>query len=290
MNIKNSLFVIPVICAILVVLTIGSLQINNSVCVGHSIPMVARVGGGIFRSSDMDANRKGIIYIAENTANGKCYIGQTVQSLKKRKVTHINAANRGSNLYFHRAIRKHGIVAFSWRILLVENGLDRLNDAEIACIKKFKTKKPGGYNLNDGGGGNSGIKVSKETRKKISNSLMGKKHSLESIQKMSEAHMGHVGWNKGVPRSLETRQKLSKALIGRKRPPFSEEHKRKFRGEKHGQAKLIEKEALEIRRRVDEGELQKTISEDFGVSLSCVCHIKARRTWKYLPEQDKKEK
>ena len=51
----------------------------------------------------------GIIYKCVCTITSKCYIGQTIQTLNKRKSSHLkdslNPNSKGYNYYFHKAIR-----------------------------------------------------------------------------------------------------------------------------------------------------------------------------------------
>ena len=82
-----------------------------------------------------------------------------------------------------------------------------------------------------------------ESKKGSKNSFFGKKHSIDSINKISENRSGIDSWNKGVPMSEETKIKLSKTKTGikmsdetkkklsdmRKGKPKSEEHKRKLK-------------------------------------------------------------
>ena len=64
----------------------------------------------------------------------------------------------------------------------------------------------------------------------------GKKVSKETRKKMSEAHMGRIPWDKGKKFSQEYKQKISEALKGKK---HSEEHKQKLSlahfGKKHSE-------------------------------------------------------
>lgn len=45
-----------------------------------------------------------IIYKAVNKINNKCYIGQTIRKLERRKCEHLYNRN---NSYFHNAIKKY---------------------------------------------------------------------------------------------------------------------------------------------------------------------------------------
>jgi len=47
-------------------------------------------------------------------------------------------------------------------------------------------------------------------------SALGRKHSLETIEKLKESHMGQKAWNKGIKMPDEWGNKISQALKGRK--------------------------------------------------------------------------
>lgn len=85
-----------------------------------------------------------------------------------------------------------------------------------------------------------GKKHSLKTRQKISNALQGRKLSPEHKRKIGEAHKGknHQGnrnpmW--GKRHSLETRQKIGETKRGRKLPPFSPEHCKKISEAQQGE-------------------------------------------------------
>ena len=72
-----------------------------------------------------------------------------------------------------------------------------------------------------------GHALSDDTRKKLSESLKGKKRSPfseETRKKMSESLKGKIR----APLSEETRKKMSEAKKGKKRKPFSDEHRKKM--------------------------------------------------------------
>ena len=75
--------------------------------------------------------------------------------------------------------------------------------------------------------------ISEEQRKKISESMKGRKLSEEHKSKLRESMKGVNTWAKGRTVSEETKSKLSKIRKGKKRKPFSAETKEKMR-----QAKL----------------------------------------------------
>lgn len=131
---------------------------------------------------------KGIIYIATNKINNKVYIGQTINTLARRKNGHIGAAQRKEdNLYFHRAIRKYGEESFEWKIL-EEINIDSkselkqyLDNQEIYYIKLYNSNKNEyGYNLTQGGDSYS------EQVQDYWNSEKSNEHRKELKERMSE--------------------------------------------------------------------------------------------------------
>ncbi len=92
----------------------------------------------------------GVIYSATNKINGKKYIGQTTTSVNRRKSSHLHYANNGSEIYFHRAIRKHGKKNFKWEIIDEAYGIDDLNKKEIKWIEHYDSFY-NGYNTSIGG-------------------------------------------------------------------------------------------------------------------------------------------
>lgn len=176
-----------------------------------------------------------IIYKVTNKLNGKIYIGQTIQSLKRRFANH---ACQGHCLY--SAIKKYSKENFKIQLLARCNSREEMNHRESYYIKLFNTLAPNGYNLTSGGPlgashvytkrklsvshrgialgrkhseetkkkialGNTGKKFSPERTSNISKSLKGKisplrgrKHTEETKQKMSAIHRGQIAWNKGI--------------------------------------------------------------------------------------------
>jgi hypothetical protein len=55
------------------------------------------------------------------------------------------------------------------------------------------------------------------------------------------------------------------------------------RGERHGCARLISDQVLEVRRRHAAGESQSSLAREFGVHLSTVHLIVHRKKWRHLP-------
>ena len=95
--------------------------------------------------------------------NGKSYIGQTKQTIKKRVGKNFSRY-RGSTV-FYNAIKKYGVKSISTKILYRCNTLGQANQLEIDAIKYHNTLHPHGYNLKAGG---RETKNRPETLRKIS--------------------------------------------------------------------------------------------------------------------------
>jgi group I intron endonuclease len=189
--------------------------------------------------------------------NNKKYIGKTY-NIEKRKKDHKYETNNGSTKRVHNAIRKYGYDNLSWEILV--DGVDtniEINDIERYYISFYNTNNiEHGYNMTSGGDGISkGFKQSEDFCKKRSeytkgenNPMYGKKHSKETIEKISkkskerfknpEKHPmygkkqseeskrknsesnkklyenGYINPTKGIPKTEEQKRKISKTLSG----------------------------------------------------------------------------
>lgn len=161
-----------------------------------------------------------LIYKITNKINGKMYVGQTVQDLKKRWNSHC-AKNNGC-IRLHNSIKKYGKENFEVKVLVRCSSIEEMNHRESYYIKLLNALSPNGYNLTTGG---KNKRLSEETKEKISNSNKGKKRSpytKETRLKMSESRMGRR-------LSKETKEKISESSIGK---ILSEETKEKI-GDAH---------------------------------------------------------
>ncbi|AGE49697.1 GIY-YIG catalytic domain-containing endonuclease [Paramecium bursaria Chlorella virus Can18-4] len=156
----------------------------------------------------------GFIYKATYRVSRKAYIGQTIQPIEKRLLQHQYPSSKCRA--FLGAIKKYGWENFD--VDWYECPDEDLNDLEEYLVAVLGTLAPGGYNLKEGGGAHG--KPSVETREKMSeahkgekNHMYGKTLSKETKQKLSEAHTGKT-------LSKETKQKMSEALSGEKHPMF----------------------------------------------------------------------
>lgn len=118
----------------------------------------------------------GIVYCATNIQNGKSYIGQTINTLERRKRSGYHGC-----LKFERAIQKYGTEGFLWRVLFESETTDELDERECFWIKAYNSIEEG-YNLSPGGQPKLGRMLLEETRKRMSLAHIGVKKSPEHIQ------------------------------------------------------------------------------------------------------------
>lgn len=160
-----------------------------------------------------------IIYKATNIINKKCYIGQTVKTLEKRKADHLNTARRGGGFRFHNALRRYGETNFTWEVIDTTTSIEALNQRESYWINFYDSYNKG-YNATLGGENNP-----------MNSDIVIKKH-------------------KNVVKSNDFRKKVSYTMKKhRKNNPFTQETRDKIscklKGNKHGLGKTRPKDAIE---------------------------------------------
>lgn len=162
--------------------------------------------------------------------NKKIYIGQS-KNIERRKNEHKKENKK--QYYLCKSIKKYGWDKHKFEI--IEQCLEsELNEKEKYYIELFQTfNYQYGMNLKEGG---NRCVFSDETRKKMSvtrklmgikpPSWLGKKHSLETIAKISNSNKGKIftkehrknlsNARKGIIVSQETREKMRKKMMGNK--------------------------------------------------------------------------
>jgi group I intron endonuclease len=160
-----------------------------------------------------------LIYKVTNQINQKSYVGKTGLSFSQRKSNHLSDTRRGCNFAFHRALRKYGEENFVWEI--VEDGIEDknlLSDKERHYIALYESFGSKGYNMSEGGEGQTGWIPSAETRAKWSSQRKGKepwnkgtakpkkvlteeekaKRKKDANRRRSESLKGRKTWNTGM--------------------------------------------------------------------------------------------
>ena len=170
------------------------------------------------------------IYGIRNVANGKWYIGQSV-NISARRIYHFSLFRQGThrNSHLQSAFKKYGAKSFEFHIL--EKTTEAMLDIrECAWIDSFRSDNQlFGYNLRTGGKSNH--HSSERTRLKISRALTGRRRpkdvclkiskgktgvlsSEEAKKNTSMGHKGQVPWNKGLSWPKEIIKKISVSKTG----------------------------------------------------------------------------
>jgi len=183
--------------------------------------------------------------------SGNMYIGQST-NLDFRFNTYRLSPSRGQKLIY-ASIKKYGFKDHKFEIFeTIPVGFDKdyLDEWEKLYIWKYQTNRARykngiGLNLTDGGAGVGGYEFSEKHRNEVGkrfkgrvSPMKGKKHSEESLKRMSKAQKGKVV-------SQEARKRMSNSHIGMKN---SEETRRKISISNKGKAGVIHsnKEILQI--------------------------------------------
>lgn len=163
------------------------------------------------------------IYLITNTVNGKVYVGSSVD-LDKRWYMHQNRLTAGAhrNSHLQRAWQKYGASAFTFSVLeLTER--ECLIEREQFWIDKLCASDEVSYNIcRTAANTRLGVKVSEETRQRMSAATTGQRHSEETRERIAAAKRGV----KRPPRSQEYRDNIGAARRGKK---ASEETRAKMR-------------------------------------------------------------
>lgn len=144
------------------------------------------------------------IYKFTNKVNGKIYIGKSV-NLKERLTRYRNYFKKDCPGVFYKSVKKHGWENFTLEVIELFPSRthfisEYLLEREAFWISFYdSTDKEIGYNIISHGGNVFGFKHLKKSTKP--NPFFGKKHSVETRERMSLAR-------KGVARTEEEKQKL----------------------------------------------------------------------------------
>ena len=192
----------------------------------------------------------GSIYLITCNKNNKRYVGQTVKDPKERFKEHIRSAKRGSEFPLHRAMRKHGVDAFTLETLClcpIEN-LTNMEAYYAEIFESYGWDSPGGYNaVWCSESFMLGVKLSPEHIEKMRQSNLGRKLSPEHIEKLRQANLGKK-------RSPEIIEKVRQANLGKKMSP---EHIEKMR-----QANLGKKRSPEAIEKTRQAHLGRKLSPE----------------------------
>lgn len=152
---------------------------------------------------------KYFIYKTTNLINHKTYIGI-------HQTENIDDAYIGSGLYFLRAVKKYGKENFKREILEFCSSYDELLDKERAYVNEDWIKDKSNYNLKTGGQ-STGI-LSKESKKKISNTLKAKYASGVLVQSGNAPYVATDEQKRQISETLKKRYQETEHHLKNKDP------------------------------------------------------------------------
>lgn len=236
------------------------------------------------------------LYRITNALDNKIYIGQSNKENERWRQHKYFAKNpEKTGQYIHRAMAKHGVENFIYEVIAVCKTQEDADQTEAQLIKRYDSRNPNvGYNIAPGGESawNKGLPpdmqpmygriVSEETRKKISESNMGKimpPHTDEWKTHMSKIMTGRTISseeiekralsNRGKKRTKESRKKMSLSHIGIQS------------GENHPKSKLNWEKVSNIRTDYMTGNYTyKQLGQKYGVSSSNISDVVNYKIWK----------
>ena len=217
-----------------------------------------------------------IIYKTTNLVNNKFYIGQDSNN---------NINYLGSGTLLIKAINKYGKENFRKEVIELCSSKKELDEREIFWIKTLNaTNRNIAYNIREGGGGGP---LTDNTKALISQALTGRIFSKEHKENISKNHYDASGPANpmfGKKHSKEIVEASRKRATGKK---ANKETKLKMskanQGKLNSNAKLSEKDVLEIRRIYSENRLgYNEIGQIYGVKKACIYKIIKRLTWIHL--------
>lgn len=164
------------------------------------------------------------IYSIRNKVNNKVYIGSAID-IQRRFGEHLRMLHRNDheNDHLQKSWNKYGEDNFTFNVERICEDVE-LVKFEQEAIDEYKNEIgwDNMYNINPNATSCLGRKHTEESLKKMSrqqsgesNGFYGKKHTEESIVKMRESKKGSIPWNTGRVHSEETRKKISDALKGK---------------------------------------------------------------------------
>lgn len=149
-----------------------------------------------------------IIYKITNKINGKCYIGQTIQTLEQRWYKHLHDSRCPA---IRDALIKYGEDNFAIEVIDTAETIEELNEKEVHWISFFNSIAPNGYNLQDGG---KNCRCAESTKQKLSELNSGENHPNYGKHRSEETKRKVSAARKGMTFTTEHRQHLSESHKG----------------------------------------------------------------------------
>lgn len=129
------------------------------------------------------------IYCIKNIINNKCYIGRA-SDLKNRKSKHFGRLRNNShpNKYLQNSYNKYNEENFQWIVLEIVNSKITLPSREKYWEQQYRQRGIELYNIMEVDNSQEVFVHSTESKKKMKEAAIGRKRSIESINKTKNAH------------------------------------------------------------------------------------------------------
>lgn len=192
----------------------------------------------------------GGVYIIRNKANGKQYVGSSIDVPRRWTEHQLELeAGRHSNQYLQRAWNKYGPKGFEFT-MVKECRPEELLNREQAWMDSVKPFGSRGYNNSRTAGNCLGVKHTRLARERMAQAkrgkpsmFLGRRHTEEAKAKNRVAHLGKkvppevvqriANANRGKKRTEATRERLRQAQLGKR---FDDVVKAKMRAAKLGRS------------------------------------------------------
>jgi group I intron endonuclease len=201
------------------------------------------------------------IYEIQNKINSKIYIGQTRMNLRQRVQAHIDNAKRKNITIIGLALLKYGRENFKIIPLEYYDNQEDADKKERELIRANNSFSPNGYNIREGGSRGA---IAEETKEKLRKYI----RTSDTRKRMSQSAKGKIS-------TIKQLEALTKGRIIR--------NKLHYRGENNANAKLTNKEILEIKCLYQTNEYsEEELGRKFGVKQVTISAIITGKNWKFL--------
>ena len=159
-------------------------------------------------------NRIHYLYRITNTRNGKIYIGQSVDTVRRWYEHKREASHENPGMVIARAIKKYGNDAFEFEVIASCKDWEDANDTETELVRQYSSQVPNGYNVAPGG---INAPKSEAFRQMMRDHWADPEYKAKVVEAISQAYAQRTPEEKE-----QTSKLLSELLSGRHLSPETE--------------------------------------------------------------------